>query len=41
VVFQLAEVRTPISEAPALRSDDGCRLYLKRGHLLHPPPGPH
>jgi anti-sigma factor ChrR (cupin superfamily) len=34
-------VRTPIGEAPALQSEEGCRLYLKRGHLLHPPPGPH
>ena len=33
-------VRSPIGEAPALRSDLGCRLYVKRGHLLHPPPGP-
>jgi anti-sigma factor ChrR (cupin superfamily) len=33
-------VRTPIGEATALVSDGGCRLYVKRGHLLHPPPGP-
>jgi anti-sigma factor ChrR (cupin superfamily) len=32
--------RTPIGEAPALVSDRGCRLYVKRGHLLHPPPAP-
>ena len=31
-------VRDPIGEAPALVSDGGCRLYVKRGHLLHPPP---
>jgi anti-sigma factor ChrR (cupin superfamily) len=34
-------VRSPIGEAPALQSEEGCRLYVKRGHLLHPPPGPH
>jgi hypothetical protein len=33
-------VRTPIGEAAALFSDRGCRLYVKRGHLLHPPPAP-
>ncbi len=33
-------VRTPIGEAPALHSDGGCRLYVKRGHLRDPPPGP-
>ena len=33
-------VRSPVGEAPALRSDQGCRLYVKRGHLRHPPPGP-
>jgi anti-sigma factor ChrR (cupin superfamily) len=33
-------VRTPIGEAAALRSDGGCRLYVKRGHLRRPPPDP-
>lgn len=33
-------VRSPIGRAPALISDEGCRLYVKRGHLRHPPPGP-
>jgi anti-sigma factor ChrR (cupin superfamily) len=33
-------VRTPIGEAPALISEGGCRLYVKRGHLLHPPAAP-
>ena len=33
-------VRSPIGEAPGLRSDQGCRLYVKRGHLRHPPPSP-
>jgi anti-sigma factor ChrR (cupin superfamily) len=33
-------VRSPIGEAPALFSDQGCRLYVKRGHLRNPPPGP-
>jgi anti-sigma factor ChrR (cupin superfamily) len=33
-------VRVPIGEAPALISESGCRLYVKRGHLLHPPPAP-
>ncbi len=33
-------VRTPVGAASALRSDHGCRIYVKRGHLLHPPPGP-
>jgi anti-sigma factor ChrR (cupin superfamily) len=33
-------VRSPIGEAPALHSDQGCRLYVKRGHLRNPPPGP-
>ena len=33
-------LRTPIGAAPALTSDRGCRLYVKRGHLLNPPPGP-
>jgi anti-sigma factor ChrR (cupin superfamily) len=33
-------LRNPIGAAPALFSDDGCRMYLKRGHLLNPPPGP-
>jgi anti-sigma factor ChrR (cupin superfamily) len=35
-----AWVRRPIGAAPALVSDGGCRLYVKRGHLLHPPPAP-
>ncbi len=33
-------VRSPIGRAPSLHSDAGCRLYLKRGHLLDPPPAP-
>jgi anti-sigma factor ChrR (cupin superfamily) len=33
-------VRTPIGEAPGLISEGGCRLYVKRGHLLHLPPAP-
>lgn len=33
-------VRTPIGQAPRLESPEGCRLYVKRGHLLHPPPAP-
>jgi hypothetical protein len=33
-------VRSPVGAAPALHSDRGCRLYVKRGHLLNPPPGP-
>jgi anti-sigma factor ChrR (cupin superfamily) len=33
-------LRRPIGAAPALLSDGGCRLYVKRGHLLHPPPAP-
>ena len=33
-------LRQPIGRAPALASADGCRLYVKRGHLLEPPPGP-
>lgn len=33
-------VRTPIGKAPALQSEAGCRLYVKRGHLLDPPPSP-
>jgi len=33
-------VRAPVGRAPALHSDAGCRLYLKRGHLLEPPPAP-
>jgi anti-sigma factor ChrR (cupin superfamily) len=32
--------RTPIGAAPTLFSDEGCRIYVKRGHLLNPPPGP-
>ena len=30
----------PGARAPALHSDTGCRLLVKRGHLLDPPPGP-
>ena len=33
-------VRTPVGPAPALDSGAGCRLYVKRGHLLDPPPAP-
>jgi anti-sigma factor ChrR (cupin superfamily) len=33
-------VRTPIGDAPALLSAGGARLYVKRGHLLSPPPVP-
>lgn len=33
-------LRSPIGAAPALRSSGGCRLYVKRGHLANPPPGP-
>ena len=33
-------LRTPIGRAPTLASETGCRLYVKRGHLRHPPPGP-
>ena len=33
-------VRAPIGSAPALQSELGCRLYVKRGHLLDPPAGP-
>ena len=33
-------LRTPIGAAPALHSGAGCRLYIKRGHLKNPPPGP-
>ena len=33
-------LRTPIGAAPALQSESGCRLYVKRGHLKAPPPGP-
>jgi len=33
-------VRTPLGRAPRLASDGGCRLLLKRGHLLEPPPPP-
>jgi anti-sigma factor ChrR (cupin superfamily) len=35
-----AWVRNPIGQAPALLSDGGCRLYVKRGHLRRPPPDP-
>jgi anti-sigma factor ChrR (cupin superfamily) len=35
-----AWTRRPIGAAPALGSNGGCRLYVKRGHLLHPPPAP-
>lgn len=37
---QDAWVRTPIGTAPPLETTEGCRLYVKRGHLLHPPPPP-
>lgn len=34
-------VRHPAgATAPELISDSGCRLYIKRGHLSDPPPGP-
>jgi anti-sigma factor ChrR (cupin superfamily) len=33
-------LRAPIGRAPALHSDTGCRLFVKRGHLAEPPPGP-
>lgn len=33
-------LRAPIGAAPALHSGGGCRLYVKRGHLKNPPPGP-
>ncbi|MBZ0216324.1 MAG: cupin domain-containing protein, partial [Fimbriimonadaceae bacterium] len=33
-------LRYPIGAAPALTSAKGCKLLVKRGHLLHPPPGP-
>ncbi len=33
-------VRTPIGSAPSLQSEAGCRIYVKRGHLLDPPAGP-
>ena len=33
-------VRSPVGRAPALYGDAGCRLYVKRGHLLDPPPAP-
>jgi len=33
-------VRRPRGTAPALISDSGCTLYVKRGHLAHPPPPP-
>jgi hypothetical protein len=33
-------VRTPVGNAPALNSSAGARLFVKRGHLLAPPPGP-
>ena len=33
-------VRSPIGAAPALESPGGCRVFVKRGHLLDPPPGP-
>jgi anti-sigma factor ChrR (cupin superfamily) len=32
--------RVPIGRAPALIGEDGCHLYLKRGHLANPPPLP-
>ncbi len=33
-------VRSPIGKAPALHTDGGCQVFVKRGHLLDPPPGP-
>ncbi|MGF1641365.1 MAG: cupin domain-containing protein [Rhodospirillales bacterium] len=33
-------VRSPIGGAPRLEAESGCRLLLKRGHLLDPPPLP-
>ena len=34
-------VRAPVGDtAPALHSDGGCRILVKRGHLLDPPPSP-
>ena len=35
-----AWVRYPVGKAPALQSDEGVRFFLKRSHLLHPPPQP-
>ncbi len=32
--------RTPVGSAPALVSTTGARLFVKRGHLHAPPPGP-
>ena len=33
-------VRVPPGTAPALTSDGTSRIFVKRGHLLDPPPGP-
>ena len=30
-------LRMPIGAAPALQSESGCRLYVKRGHPSHSP----
>ncbi len=32
--------RLPVGAAPELASEAGCRPFVKRGHLLAPPPGP-
>jgi hypothetical protein len=32
--------RTPVGSAPALVGTTGARLFVKRGHLHAPPPGP-
>lgn len=33
-------LRHPIGRASELTSAQGCKIFLKRGHLKHPPPGP-
>ena len=33
-------LRQPIGDAPLLESNQGCLLYVKRGHLSNLPPGP-
>ncbi len=33
-------LRQPIGNAPSLESNQGCLLYVKRGHLSNLPPGP-
>ncbi len=33
-------LRAPIGKAPRLGTKAGCRILVKRGHLLNPPPGP-